>query len=81
MHVHRGCTCTEDAFEDVNDVHDSSNTSEPLTAPTLKSLMLLPHHRKRTTTTDGRGNEAKKKRKQFMAARLWVAWSLCWRVS
>ncbi|KAK9082436.1 hypothetical protein Syun_031178 [Stephania yunnanensis] len=53
----------EDAFEDVNDVHDSSNTSEPLTVPTEEFDATPTSSRTRTTTADGRGNEAKKKRK------------------
>ncbi|KAK9089327.1 hypothetical protein Scep_028409 [Stephania cephalantha] len=53
----------EDAFEDVNDVHDSSSTSEPLTVPTEEFDATPTSSRTRTTTADGRGNEAKKKRK------------------
>ncbi|KAK9107356.1 hypothetical protein Syun_023367 [Stephania yunnanensis] len=53
----------EDAFEDVNDVHDSSSTSEPLTAPTEEFDATPISSRTQTTTADGRGNEAKKKRK------------------
>ncbi|KAK9168990.1 hypothetical protein Syun_001130 [Stephania yunnanensis] len=52
----------DDAFEDINDVHNSSNTSEPLAAPTegLDATPLSP--RTRTTTTNASGNQAKKKR-------------------
>ncbi|KAK9121600.1 hypothetical protein Syun_019217 [Stephania yunnanensis] len=53
----------EDAFEDVNDVHDSSSTSEPLTVPTEEFDATPTSSRMRTTTADGHGNEAKKKRK------------------
>ncbi|KAK9128697.1 hypothetical protein Syun_017494 [Stephania yunnanensis] len=53
----------EDAFEDVNDVHDSSSTSEPLTVPIEEFDATPTSSRTRTTTADGRGNEAKKKRK------------------
>ncbi|KAK9143106.1 hypothetical protein Syun_012506 [Stephania yunnanensis] len=53
----------EDAFEDVNDVHDSSSTSEPLMVPTKEFDATPTSSRTRTTTADGRGNEAKKKRK------------------
>ncbi|KAK9083145.1 hypothetical protein Scep_029616 [Stephania cephalantha] len=49
----------EDAFEDVNDVHDSSSTSEPLTTPTEEFDATPTSSRTRTTTADGRGNEAK----------------------
>ncbi|KAK9094704.1 hypothetical protein Scep_026173 [Stephania cephalantha] len=52
----------EDAFEDVNDVHDSSSTSEPLTVPIEEFDATPTSSRTRTTTDDGRGNEAKKKR-------------------
>ncbi|KAK9135572.1 hypothetical protein Syun_014902 [Stephania yunnanensis] len=52
----------EDAFEDVNDVHDSSSTSEPLTVPTEEFDATPTSSRTRTTTADRRGNEAKKKR-------------------
>ncbi|KAK9128762.1 hypothetical protein Syun_017559 [Stephania yunnanensis] len=51
------------AFEDVNDVHDSSSTSEPLTVPIEEFDATPTSSRTRTTTADGRGNEAKKKRK------------------
>ncbi|KAK9169366.1 hypothetical protein Syun_001506 [Stephania yunnanensis] len=53
----------DDAFEDVNDVHDSSSTSEPLTVPTEEFDATPTSSRTRTTTADGRGNEANKKRK------------------
>ncbi|KAK9114159.1 hypothetical protein Syun_020956 [Stephania yunnanensis] len=53
----------EDAFEDVNDVHDSSSTSEPLTVSIEEFDATPTSSRTRTTTADGRGNEAKKKRK------------------
>ncbi|KAK9087025.1 hypothetical protein Syun_029419 [Stephania yunnanensis] len=53
----------EDAFEDINDVHDSSITSEPLTAPTEEFDATPTSSRTRTTTADGSGNKAKKKRK------------------
>ncbi|KAK9162512.1 hypothetical protein Syun_003414 [Stephania yunnanensis] len=53
----------DDAFEDVNDVHDSSSTSEPLTVPIEEFDATPTSSRTRTTTADGRGNEAKKKRK------------------
>ncbi|KAK9121912.1 hypothetical protein Syun_019529 [Stephania yunnanensis] len=53
----------EDAFEDVNDVHDSNSTNEPLTVPTEEFDATPTLSRIRTTTADGRGNEAKKKRK------------------
>ncbi|KAK9093076.1 hypothetical protein Syun_027987 [Stephania yunnanensis] len=53
----------EDAFEDVNDVHDSSSTSEPLTVPIEEFDATPTSSRTRTTMADGRGNEAKKKRK------------------
>ncbi|KAK9087068.1 hypothetical protein Syun_029462 [Stephania yunnanensis] len=53
----------EDAFEDINDVHDSSSTSEPLTAPTEEFDATPTSSRTRTTTADGSGNQAKKKRK------------------
>ncbi|KAK9098579.1 hypothetical protein Syun_025624 [Stephania yunnanensis] len=53
----------ENAFEDVNDVHDSSSTSEPLTVPTEEFDATPTSSRMRTTTADGRGNEAKKMRK------------------
>ncbi|KAK9142493.1 hypothetical protein Syun_011893 [Stephania yunnanensis] len=52
-----------DAFEDVNDVHDSSSTSEPLTVPIEEFDATPTSSRTRTTTADGRGNETKKKRK------------------
>ncbi|KAK9121345.1 hypothetical protein Syun_018962 [Stephania yunnanensis] len=52
----------EDSFEDVNDVHDSSSTSETLMAPTEEFDATPTSTRTRTTTADGRGNEAKKKR-------------------
>ncbi|KAK9094272.1 hypothetical protein Scep_025741 [Stephania cephalantha] len=51
----------EDAFEDVNDVHDSNSTSEPLTAPTEEFDATPTSSRTRTTMADGHGNEAKKK--------------------
>ncbi|KAK9168518.1 hypothetical protein Syun_000658 [Stephania yunnanensis] len=53
----------EDAFEDVNDVHDSSSTSEPLTVPIEEFDATPTSSRTRTIMADGRGNEAKKKRK------------------
>ncbi|KAK9160520.1 hypothetical protein Syun_006861 [Stephania yunnanensis] len=53
----------EDAFEDVNDVHDSSSTSEPLTVPIEEFDATPTSSRTWTTMADGRGNEAKKKRK------------------
>ncbi|KAK9107656.1 hypothetical protein Syun_023667 [Stephania yunnanensis] len=58
-----GARAPEDAFEDVNDVHDSSSTSEPLTVPTKEFDATPTSSRMRTTTADGRGNETKKKRK------------------
>ncbi|KAK9160524.1 hypothetical protein Syun_006865 [Stephania yunnanensis] len=53
----------EDAFEDVNDVHDSRSTSEPLTVPIEEFDATPTSSRTWTTMADGRGNEAKKKRK------------------
>ncbi|KAK9142235.1 hypothetical protein Syun_011635 [Stephania yunnanensis] len=53
----------EDAFEDINDVHDSNSTSEPLTAPTEEIDATPTSSRTRTTMADGSGNQAKKKRK------------------
>ncbi|KAK9121035.1 hypothetical protein Syun_018652 [Stephania yunnanensis] len=53
----------EDAFEDINDVHDSSSISEPLVAPTEGFNATLTSSRTRTTTADANGNQAKKKRK------------------
>ncbi|KAK9134257.1 hypothetical protein Syun_013587 [Stephania yunnanensis] len=58
----RGCTCTRDAFEDINDVHDSSRTSEPLAVSTEKFDATPISSRTRTTTADASGNQAKKKR-------------------
>ncbi|KAK9128394.1 hypothetical protein Syun_017191 [Stephania yunnanensis] len=52
----------EDAFEDVNDVHDSNSTCGPLTAPTEEFDATPTSSRMQTTTADDRGNEAKKKR-------------------
>ncbi|KAK9127970.1 hypothetical protein Syun_016767 [Stephania yunnanensis] len=53
----------KDAFEDINNVHDSSSTNEPLTAPTEEFDAIPTSSRTRTTTADGSGNQAKKKRK------------------
>ncbi|KAK9121576.1 hypothetical protein Syun_019193 [Stephania yunnanensis] len=53
----------EDAFEDINDVHDSSSTSEPLAAPPEEFDAISTSLRTRTTTADASGNQAKKKRK------------------
>ncbi|KAK9162783.1 hypothetical protein Syun_003685 [Stephania yunnanensis] len=57
----RGCTCTKDAFEDVNDVHDSSSTSEPFTAPTEEFDATPTSSRTRTTTADGRGMKQRRR--------------------
>ncbi|KAK9094093.1 hypothetical protein Scep_025562 [Stephania cephalantha] len=62
-----GATCEdarapEDAFEDVNDVHYSSSTSEPLTAP-IEEFDATHIIENADYYGDGRGNEAKKKRK------------------
>ncbi|KAK9113850.1 hypothetical protein Syun_020647 [Stephania yunnanensis] len=53
----------EDVFEDINDVHDSSSTSEPLAAPTEEFDVTPTSSRTRTITADASGNQAKKKRK------------------
>ncbi|KAK9113849.1 hypothetical protein Syun_020646 [Stephania yunnanensis] len=53
----------DDAFEDINNVHDSSSTSEPLAAPTEEFDATPTSSRTRTTTADASGNQAKKKRK------------------
>ncbi|KAK9113949.1 hypothetical protein Syun_020746 [Stephania yunnanensis] len=53
----------QDAFEDINDVHDSNSTSEPLAAPTEEFDATPTSSRTRTTMTDASGNQAKKNRK------------------
>ncbi|KAK9121563.1 hypothetical protein Syun_019180 [Stephania yunnanensis] len=53
----------DDAFEDINDVHDSSSTSEPLVAPTKEFNATPTSLRTRTTTAYASGNQAKRKRK------------------
>ncbi|KAK9169453.1 hypothetical protein Syun_001593 [Stephania yunnanensis] len=52
----------EGAFEDINDVHDSSSTSEPLAAPTKEFDATPTSLRTQTTTANASGNQAKKKR-------------------
>ncbi|KAK9142468.1 hypothetical protein Syun_011868 [Stephania yunnanensis] len=53
----------EDAFEDVNDVHDSNSESEIEAAPTEEVNTTHTSSRTRTATVDASGNEAKKKKK------------------
>ncbi|KAK9121036.1 hypothetical protein Syun_018653 [Stephania yunnanensis] len=53
----------KDAFEDINDVHDSNSTSEPLAAPTKEFDATPTSSRTRTVTDYASGNQAKKKRK------------------
>ncbi|KAK9169481.1 hypothetical protein Syun_001621 [Stephania yunnanensis] len=52
----------EDAFKDINDVHDSSSTSEPFAVPTEEFDATPTSSRTRTTTADASENQAKKKR-------------------